>query len=181
MIDAATTRRRLRALVAERVMLNTPRRERPAREGGIMPMKCQFWLRTLIIVAMSGVSFAVAGAAAARDLSCTIGASSKWGSSWCDLSPPQNFPASTKLHISLSPGGAKRVLVRLLPQDQSPDDPVGIIGDPVPVPPNNEISIIVTSPAERIKQISVHGGRNPFNIELGKDNGNAHIVKIWTD
>ena len=120
----------------------------------------------------------VTRADAASVLKCTLGNSSKWGSAWCDLSPSENFPAGTALDITLAPGGAKRVLVRLLPANQSPDDPVGIIGGPIDVPANNIVRVLIPTTQNSIKQISVHGGPAPWNISLGSGNGNVTIVQI---
>jgi hypothetical protein len=115
---------------------------------------------------------------AASVLKCTLGDSPRWGSAWCDLSPPQDFPAGTALEITLATGGAKRVLVRLLPDGQSPDDPIGIIGGPIDVPSNNIVRVLIPTSQNSIKQISVHGGAAPWNMNLGSSNGNAKIVQI---
>ena len=120
----------------------------------------------------------IINADAAGTLSCKIGFSPKFGSSWCDLSPPQDFAAGTTLDITLAAGGAKRVLVRLLPADQSPDEPVGIIGSPIDVPINNVVRIAMPTTVKTVKQISVHGGPAPWDIDLGSNNGNARITKV---
>lgn len=85
------------------------------------------------------------------------------------------------LDITLAPGGAKRVLVRLLSVDQNPDEAEGVIGDAITVPANGEIKVILRSAAKNIKQISVHGGPTPWDTNLGSDNGNAKIVSVAID
>jgi hypothetical protein len=73
------------------------------------------------------------------------------------------------------------VVVRLLAVGQQPDDPVGIIGNPITVPANNVVRVTLPASMTNIKQISVHGGKKAWDIDLGTNNQNAHIASIRVD
>jgi hypothetical protein len=62
------------------------------------------------------------------------------------------------------------------PKLHPPDDPVGIIGASVIVPPNRIVEVVVPDNRKSIVQISVHGGPRPWNkFSLGSGNGAATI------
>jgi hypothetical protein len=121
-------------------------------------------------------------AALADDLPCLMDTDSgpEWSTAYCDLSPSQNFSAGTMLHIKLAPGGSSRVMVRLLTDKRNAKKRVGIIGNIITVPSNNQIDLIIPSAQSHVEQISVHGGRKAWDIDLGQNNGDPVIERIWT-
>lgn len=104
-----------------------------------------------------------------------VGASSKWGSGWLDLSSPMDFAKGEMLQLKIG-GTAQKVVVRLLPKGRSPDSTDGIIGDVLAVPKDRIVSIQLTSAHKSTAQISVHGGSNPWGMySLGESNGPATL------
>src|SRR4051812_21272826 len=95
-----------------------------------------------------------------------------------DLNEPQNFHKGERLKIMLRPGGARQVLVRLLPVGTSANEPVDIIGNaPVPVE-NDTVIVSIDNDYSKIGQISVHGGVQAWDFRLGSNNGPAAIIFI---
>lgn len=104
-----------------------------------------------------------------------IGSSKQWCSGWIELRTTMNFHTGDTLIIHVG-GTARRVIVRLLPSYGDANSPDIIIGGPRALPVNRTLKVILESDYENIKQISVHGGPEPFNISLGQDNGCATLL-----
>jgi hypothetical protein len=101
----------------------------------------------------------------------------KWQSSYMDLNSPRDFKKGERLKIKLQ-GTAEWVLVRLLPQDASPEQPTGLVGEKMRVPPGGEIEVTLQTNHPKVKQVSVHAGQEAWGKLLGAKNGNAYIVSI---
>lgn len=110
----------------------------------------------------------------AETLSGPIESSTVWGSGWMDLAPPVDFQAQDILRLKIG-GTAERVYIRLLPLTASPDSAVGIVGGAIEVPPSRTVEISIPQDRPQVKQISVHGGPNPWRKPLGANNGPATI------
>jgi hypothetical protein len=110
------------------------------------------------------------------ELQGSSGSSAKWRSGWLDLNRPTTFSSGSKLRLKIG-GSAKTVLVRLLPLGGSATEPEGILGDAVSVPEDRVVEIELDHQRTEIKQISVHGGANPFGeYPLSPDNGAATLL-----
>lgn len=116
------------------------------------------------------------GFANATTLPCRIGNSDAWGAGWCDLSSALNLKAGEKLKLYLAPG-AQSILVRLLPESQSPDSPSGMIGGVHQVK-DGVVTVVIAADIDNIKQISVHGGPSPWGIRLGDGNRSAALISV---
>jgi hypothetical protein len=135
--------------------------------------------RRNIIVLLSLVgSLLMPGVAEADQLVGAIGNSSRWGSSWMDFGQAEDFHAGQTLKITLKSGGATHVLVRLLPVNASPDDPVGIVRNQIYPVSAGVVTVVLDQDYPGTKQISVHGGQQAWNFSLGAGNGPAVIVAI---
>ncbi len=109
-------------------------------------------------------------------LTGAVGASSRWGSGWIDLEKPTDFKQGDKLKLTIG-GAAENIVVRLLSKGDSPDDPAGIEGSRVLVPPSRIVQVTLKEDHRRVVQISVHGGPNPWGkYPLGGDNGPATLL-----
>jgi hypothetical protein len=94
------------------------------------------------------------------------------------LAPPMDFTKGDKLRVTVG-GTAKKIVVRLLPKNQSPDSSAGVVGGPIDVPSTRVIEVILTGDRKQVAQISVHGGPNPCNeYDLGGNNGPATIKVV---
>jgi hypothetical protein len=102
----------------------------------------------------------------------SYGDSPVFGSAWCNLDSATDFVAGDRLRFTLD-GEARRVMVRLLPKDTSPDKPTGIVADAgFDVPAGKVIEVPLMKEYRNISQISVHGGPNPWGMyPLGRGNG----------
>lgn len=105
------------------------------------------------------------------------GSSSQWGSGWLDLATPTDFAKGTRLRVRVG-GTAKKIYVRLLAKGVSPDSSRGIVGGAVTVPENRVVEVRLDVDRKGIKQISVHGGPNPWNKQLGPTNGPATLEAV---
>jgi hypothetical protein len=125
----------------------------------------------LILLSM----FLVSRTAFSLELKGVVGASPRWLSGWIDLAAPTDFRVGDRLRLRIG-GTAEKIVVRLLPADQFPDSPIGIIAGALRVPPSRIVEIVLTSPQHRVVQISVHGGQNPWGLyPLGDNNGPATV------
>jgi hypothetical protein len=107
----------------------------------------------------------------------TFESSSTWGSGWLNLKPPVDFTKGERLKLTLG-GSAAKVVVRLLPQDSQPDTTDGVIPIVMSVPKTRVIEVVIPNNSPQVKQISVHGGSNPWGqFPLGSKNGPATLVK----
>lgn len=130
-----------------------------------------------LAVALSVILLCVCNTSA-QELRGPVGKSSQWGSGWIDLRTITDFKKGDTLQIKVG-GIAKRVLIRLLSKEYYPDSPSGIEGDAREVPANRVITVVLESDHTQVKQISVHGGPNPWGLSsLGEDNGPASLISV---
>ena len=108
--------------------------------------------------------------------STVTGFSTEWGSGWIDLSSPRNFNKCDKLHLKVG-GTARKIRVRLLPKEVSPDLAKEVLPDVYDVPfPSRLVEVVLPEDYPSIVQISVHGGPNPWGrFPLVDDNGPATL------
>ena len=105
----------------------------------------------------------------------SFGRSLQWGTGWLNLYKPIDFKSGDKLRLKIG-GTAKTILVRLLPKNQFPDMPVGIVTESIEVPIDRIVEIELIKPHQQIIQISVHGGQQAWSYSLGNNNGPATLV-----
>lgn len=114
-----------------------------------------------------------------KELSGVIGSSLQWKSSWIDLDEPHNFKNGETVRISLG-GNAKAVIVRLLSIKDDPNSPAGVVGRPVIIDENGVVIVKLDNDYNAIKQISVHGGENPWGVyPMAPGNGSPIIQHIY--
>lgn len=122
--------------------------------------------------------FGLTEEAGADTIMGTTGSSSQWGSGWMVLAPSMDFAKGDKLRVTIG-GTAKKIVLRLLPKNQSPDSSAGVVGGPIEVPANRIVEVVLTEDRKQVSQMSVHGGPNPWNeYNLGGNNGPATIKVI---
>lgn len=107
-----------------------------------------------------------------------IGASSRWGTGWMDLSLPVDFRKGDKVRLAIG-GNAEKVIVRFLPLGASPDATRGFEGGVLKVPESRVIELMLEKDHLRVVQISVHGGERPWGeYDLGGNNGPATLLQV---
>jgi len=135
---------------------------------------------------LSSVLLALAlccGSSTAADTWCAVkgstGYSLQWQSGWLDLPPPHhNFAHGERLRLNVG-GTATSIIVRLLSENMDPNDPSGIDGSVIKVPSNRVVEISLQQDHELVRQISVHGGENPWGLyPLGSKNGAATLSSV---
>jgi hypothetical protein len=104
----------------------------------------------------------------------------QYGSGWLNLNPPVDFKQGDRLRLTIG-GTAKRIVVRLLAQNQSAKTSAGAIPPPreVPAAPKERtVEVVLEENYSNIMQISVHGGNNLWDgtFNLGPDNGPATLI-----
>ena len=131
------------------------------------------------IVILTTISVLVYASAYAEPLQGSIDQASgtNWQSSYMDLNSPRDFKRGERLRIKLQ-GTAEWVLVRLLPQDGKADKPTGLVGEKMRVPPGGELEVTLQTDHPKVKQVSVHAGKEAWGKLLGTKNGDAQIVSI---
>jgi hypothetical protein len=105
-----------------------------------------------------------------------IGASAQWGSGWLDLNARPRLSSGAKLRIAIG-GTARKILVRVLREGESADNPTGVLGS-YEVPKDRIVVATTTRPFENVKQISVHGGKKAWDWPLGDDNDPATLFFV---
>jgi hypothetical protein len=105
------------------------------------------------------------------------GTSSQWQSGWLDLTTPTVLAKGDRLRITVG-GTANKVVVRILRDGESPNDPVGVIGV-FEVPTSRILDIVLDDDFAGVKQVSVHGGSRPWGTyDLGESNGPATVSRV---
>jgi len=107
----------------------------------------------------------------------TTESSARWYSSWLDLPVPLDFESGDVVRLTLC-GAAERVLVRLLPISASPGSDAGMIWRAYEIATDRTVEITLRQDHPQVKQISVHGGPEPFDFDLGQDNGPVTILCV---
>lgn len=124
---------------------------------------------TMTILVVFVLLFACSGYS--QPLQGTVGYSTQYFSGWLDLKSLINFKQGDVLKLRLG-GSATKVVVRLLSKDSDANLPSGIDGGIVEVPKSKTIQILLEEDHDKVIQISVHGGPNPWNLyPLGGGNG----------
>src|SRR5271157_126084 len=100
-----------------------------------------------------------------------------WQSAYMDLDPPRDFKRGERLQIKLQ-GTAEWVRVRLLPHDAKPEQPTGLIGEKMRVPPGGVLEVVLQKDYPRVKQVSVHAGKEAWGELIDAKGGEAIIVSI---
>ena len=96
--------------------------------------------------------------------------------SFLDMEPPFNFRKGDSLIISTD-GDAHSVRIRLLDIDDGYDSHQGVLGKYSVK--KNKVSLTIKSNYTQTKQLSLHGGRNPWGLgELGEGNGTPEIQEV---
>jgi hypothetical protein len=113
-----------------------------------------------------------------QNLSGTLGDSKAYYSGYLNLITPLTLKQDDTLVIRLG-GTARRVKVRLLQNLADSDQPVGMLDSTFQVPASKIIVVPVQYSVTSVRQISVHGGPNPFGrYPLMEGNGPAIIHSI---
>lgn len=113
----------------------------------------------------------------AQPLDGKYSASPEWGSGWLDLAKPINIKSGTCLRIEVG-GSASKVLIRFLSEGENPDLPIGISGGIQSVPNTRVLMAQVTHDYSNVIQISIHGNPDPWQFDLGTNNGPATLDSI---
>jgi len=135
-------------------------------------MKCIVFLLIAFII-----TIATHVPVSAQPLECTYSSSDQWGSGWCDLFPPMNLAEGVCLDLKIG-GSANMILIRVLREGEDPNQSVGLIGEPIKLPDDREVTVNLRKTYSNVVQISVHGGPNPFRISLGSNNGPAKLQLV---
>jgi hypothetical protein len=116
--------------------------------------------------------------AVCQSFSGSIGSSAQWSSGWIELDAPTDFRRGEPLRLTVG-GSARKVVVRLLGRFDDPNSPNGVDGGVLDVPPNGTILLTVQRDHPATRQISVHGGVNPWGLyRLGGGNGPATLLSV---
>lgn len=102
---------------------------------------------------------------------------SGWQSAYMDLDPVRDFKKGDRLVIRVE-GSAEWVKVRLLPERGNPSQPTGIVGSKMKVPAGGKLMVTLREDRPRIKQISVHAGKEAWGVVLNPKGGDIKILGI---
>jgi hypothetical protein len=101
----------------------------------------------------------------------------RWNSGWIDFLQPINLSKGDQLRLTVG-GTATRVVVRLRDDSRRADSPEGIVGV-YAVGTDRLVRITLDADYKGIRQISVHGGPNPWTLyDLGSGNGPATLSSV---
>lgn len=104
-------------------------------------------------------------------------AGSGWQSAYMDLDPPRDFKKGDRLVIRVE-GSAEFVKLRLLPQTGNPSQPTGVLGAKIKVPPGGKIEVTLADAHPKVKQISVHAGKEAWGEVINPNGGEIKIQRI---
>ncbi len=102
---------------------------------------------------------------------------SNWQSAYMDLVPVRDFKKGDRIVIRVE-GSAEWVKVRFLPESGNPSQPTGIVGSKMKVPAGRKLMVTLRKDRPRIKQISVHAGKEAWGEVLNPKDGDIKIIGI---
>jgi hypothetical protein len=102
---------------------------------------------------------------------------SNWQSAYLDLDPIRDFKKGDRIVIRVE-GSAEWVKVRLLPEMGNPSQPTGIVGSKMKVPAGGKLIVTLPEDRPRIRQISVHAGKEAWGSVLNPNGGDIKILGI---
>lgn len=105
------------------------------------------------------------------------GSGAGWQAAYIDLDPPKDFKKGDRLVIRVE-GSAEYVKVRLLPQAGNPSQSTGVVGGKVKVPPGGRIELTLNEARPKVKQISVHAGREAWGEVINPNGGDVRLQRI---
>lgn len=100
-----------------------------------------------------------------------------WQSAYMDLDPVRDFKKGDRVVIRVE-GSAEWVKVRLLPQNGNSSQPTGLVGTKMKVPAGGKLEIILREDRPRVKQISVHAGKEAWGEVINPKGGEIKILRI---
>lgn len=99
-----------------------------------------------------------------------------WKSAWIDVTPPMELPSGTKVRVKVG-GTAQRMILRVLRVGDDENTLIGVTGDIIDIPENREVEVTLDNTFSNVRQISVHGGSNPFgSFPMGDENGHVTLI-----
>jgi hypothetical protein len=102
---------------------------------------------------------------------------SGWQSAYMDLEPPRDFKKGDRLVIRVE-GSAEYVKVRLLPQTGNPSQPTGVLGPKLKVPAGGRLELTLNEARPKVRQISVHAGKEAWGEVINPTGGDIKIQRI---
>ena len=100
-----------------------------------------------------------------------------WQSAYMELDPPRDFKKGDRLVVRVE-GSAEFVKVRLLPQSGNASQPAGVVGSKMKVPAGGKIELTLNEVRPKVKQISVHAGKEAWGEVLNPNGGDIKIQRI---
>jgi len=104
-------------------------------------------------------------------------AGSNWQSAYMDLDPIRDFKKGDRIVIRVE-GSAEWVKVRLLPKNGNPSQPTGIVGSKLKVPAGGKLVVDLAEDRPRVRQISVHAGKEAWGEVLNPNGGEIKVLGI---
>jgi hypothetical protein len=100
-----------------------------------------------------------------------------WQSAYIDLDPPRDFKKGERLVIRVE-GSAEWVKVRLLPQNGKAEQPTGVVGSKIKIPAGGKLELTLREDRPRVKQISVHAGKEAWGEVINPKGGEVKILSV---
>jgi hypothetical protein len=138
-------------------------------------MKRNFYV--VLVVMVCAFIFAAATYGTPLQGSIDQASGSGWQSAYMALKPAHDFKKGNRLQIKLQ-GTAEWVRVRLLPEGANADKPTGLLGGKMRVPTGGIVEVTLKKDYPKVKQISVHAGKEAWGELLNPKGGEVEIVSI---
>ena len=100
-----------------------------------------------------------------------------WQASYVVLDPPKDFKKGDRLVIRVQ-GPAEYVKVRLLPQNGVASQSTGVVGGKIKVPAGGKLELTLAEARPKVKQISVHAGKEAWGEVINPNGGEVQIQRI---
>ncbi|MDH5526049.1 MAG: hypothetical protein OEY97_01920 [Nitrospirota bacterium] len=113
----------------------------------------------------------------AEPLNCKFGSSSKWGSGWCDLKPAITLKEGQCVRATVG-GTASQVILRVIRAGENPGKENTFLGEMVTLGPDRIVVVRVPRNLDKVKTISVHGGKRAWSVTFDSGNGPASAEKV---
>lgn len=102
---------------------------------------------------------------------------SDWAATGIEFERPMDLKKGDSLLFRIN-GTAENIVIRLLPTFADPSSPTGVIGQVRKIPMDQVLRTTLKEDHPNVTQLSVHSGNDAWGINLGSNNGTAHLLCV---
>lgn len=134
-------------------------------------------IRAILAAVLFSGALLAPPAALAETLDCKLSSSAKWGSGSCDLKPSVTLREGMCVRVRVG-GTASQVILRATRSGESMAKENTFLGETVTLGDDRVVVAEVPKTLDKVRTISVHGGKRAWRVEFRHGNGPATAESV---